>query len=215
VREGPSGTVRPGVGQPGGCWWPITSVKAWFVDGSLTAAKAGQLLARRANRWCQVRAGMRVHGTTPLRPVEPFNLEEAPHRPAPAWPYDVPIYATAKVHRDHHIEVAKALHSIRGNLIAARVDVRADRALVRVSHRGAAVKVRPRQAPGGRVTDPADLPAEKTACAMRDLDHLCRLAAGHGPAFGAYTPTPTPAGPRRIARDPGHFATMRPNHRTD
>jgi hypothetical protein len=82
--------------------------------------------------------------------------------------------------------VAKALYSIPGNLIGARVDVRADRALVRVSYRGAVVKVHPRQRPGGRSTDPADLPAEKTIYAMRDLDHLRRLAAGHGPAIGAY-----------------------------
>ncbi len=47
--------------------------------------------------------------------------------PAPSSSYDVPVYATAKVHRDHHVEVAKALYSIPGNLIGTRVDVRADR----------------------------------------------------------------------------------------
>jgi hypothetical protein len=31
--------------------------------------------------------------------------------PAPVEVYDVPIYTTAKVHRDHHIEVATALLS--------------------------------------------------------------------------------------------------------
>jgi hypothetical protein len=35
--------------------------------------------------------------------------------PAPAEAYDVPVYATAKVPRDHHIEVAKALYSVPGN----------------------------------------------------------------------------------------------------
>ena len=48
------------------------------------------------------------------------------------------------------------------------------------------IKIHPRQAPGGRITDAEDLPAHKTAYAMRDLDHLRRLAAGHGPAIGAY-----------------------------
>ena len=47
------------------------------------------------------------------------------------------------------------------------------------------VKVHPRQRPGGRVTDPADLPSEKTAYARRDVDHLIRMAAGHGPAVRA------------------------------
>ena len=78
------------------------------------------------------------------------------------------------------------MYSIPGNLIGAHVDVRADRALVRVSYRGEVVRVHPRQPAGGRVTDPADLPAEKTVYAMRDLDHLRRLAVGHGPAIGVY-----------------------------
>lgn len=98
----------------------------------------------------------------------------------------MPIYATAKVHRDHHVEVAKALYSVPGNLIGTRVDVRADRALVRIYQRGQLVKVHPRQAPGGRSTDPADLPAAKTVYAMRDLDRLRRIAAAHGDAIGVY-----------------------------
>jgi transposase len=143
---------------------------------------------RRAEEWCRQRAGMRTHGTTQLRPAEHFALEEHPVlAPPPTAVYDVPVYATAKVHRDHHIEVAKALYSVPGNLIGTRVHVRADRTLVRIFARGQLVKVHPRQAPGRRVTDPDDLPSHKTAYAMRDLDALQRLAAGHGPAIGAYT----------------------------
>jgi hypothetical protein len=142
---------------------------------------------RRAEEWCRGRAGMRVHGTIQARPAEVFAAEEVPAlRPAPTAAYDVPIYATAKVHRDHHIEVAKALYSVPANLIGTRVDVRADRSLVRIFARGQLVKVHPRQAPGRRVTDPEDLPAERTAYAMRDLDALRRIAASHGPAVGVY-----------------------------
>jgi len=142
---------------------------------------------RRVEVWCRQRAGMRVHGTTQLRPAEHFRLEEAPVlAAAPTSVYDVPIYATAKVHRDHHIEVAKALYSVPGNLIGTRVDVRADRSLVRVFSRGQLVKVHPRQKPGARSTDPEDLPSHKTVYAMRDLDKLQRLAATHGEAIGAY-----------------------------
>jgi hypothetical protein len=161
-----------------------------FTRGSMFAGETfididhGQ---RHAERWCRERAGLRTHGTTQCRPAELFALEEQPHLlPAPTAAYDLPIYATAKVHRDHHIEVAKALYSIPGNLIGQRVEVRADRELVRVFHRGQLVKVHPRTRPGGRVTDPADLPAEKTTYALRDIDHLKRMAADHGPAIGAY-----------------------------
>lgn len=161
-----------------------------FVRQSFFAGETFVDLAdaqRRAETWCRERAGMRVHGTIQARPAEVFRIEEQPRlRPAPSGVYDVPIYTTAKVHRDHHIEVAKALYSIPGNLIGQRVEVRADRSLVRVFARGQLVKVHPRQAPGKRVTDPDDLPSERTVYAMRDLDHLRRLAAGHGPAIGAY-----------------------------
>jgi len=84
-----------------------------FVRGSFFAGETFVDLAdaqRRAEEWCRDRAGMRVHGTIQARPAEVFRIEELPVlRPAPTAPYDVPIYATAKVHRDHHIEVAKAL----------------------------------------------------------------------------------------------------------
>lgn len=106
--------------------------------------------------------------------------------PAPTEHYDVPIYATCRVHRDHHIEIAKALYSIPGSMLGARVQVRADRKLVRVFHRSQLIKVHPRQAPGGRSTDPADLPSERTTYALRDIAHLQRLAAGHSEAIGEY-----------------------------
>lgn len=138
-------------------------------------------------RWCAETAGMRVHGTTAACPAEVFRVEEQPLLlPAPAEPYDVPIYRTAKVARDHHIEVARALYSVPGDLIGAHVEVRADSKLVRVSHRGQLVKVHPRQPAGRRATDSDDLPAEKTVYAMRDLDQLLDKATRHGEAIGAY-----------------------------
>src|SRR6266568_5758046 len=85
-----------------------------------------------------------------------------------------------------HIEVARALYSVPAALIGQRAGVRADRQLVRVWHRGQLVKVHPRARPGGRVTDPAVLPADKTAYAMRDLGYLQRLADDAGPAVGGY-----------------------------
>lgn len=140
---------------------------------------------RRADRWCRERAGTRIHGTTQCRPIEVFSVDEQPRLlPAPSERYDLPVYVTAKVHRDHHIEVAKALYSVPGNLIGSRVDVRADRALVRVFARGQLVKVHPRQAPGRRSTDPNDLPSHTSVYAMRDLDRLQRMAAANGEAIG-------------------------------
>lgn len=161
-----------------------------FVRNSFFAGETFVDLAdaqRRAEVWCRERAGMRIHGTTQCRPAEMFATEEAERLlPAPTETYDLPVYVTAKVHRDHHIEVGRALYSVPGDLIGTRVEVRADRKLVKVFAKGRLVKVHPRMAPGHRSTDPDDLPAEKTAYAMRDLEHLRRLAAGHGPSIGKY-----------------------------
>jgi transposase len=161
-----------------------------FVRSSFWAGETFAGLAdaqAKVEAWCSGRAGMRVHGTTQCRPLEHFRLEELPHLlPVPAEHYDVPIYASCRVHRDHHIEIGKALYSIPGNLLGARVQVRADRKLVRVFHRGQLVKVHPRQPPGHRSTDPADLPAERTTYALRDIAHLQSLASSHGEAIGAY-----------------------------
>jgi len=142
---------------------------------------------RQAVVWCMTTAGLRVHGTTACRPAEHFRAVEAPALLAlPEAPYDLPIYATPKVHRDHHIEVARALYSVPGNLIGRHVDARADRQLLKIYFRGQLVKTHPRQPPGGRSTDASDLTSEKTVYAMRDLERLKSMAAAHGPAVGAY-----------------------------
>jgi hypothetical protein len=90
------------------------------------------------------------------------------------------------VHRDRHIEVGKALYSIPGELIGQRVKVRADSKLIKVFFRGQLIKVHPRLPAGQRRTDPEDLPTEKTAYAMRDIDHLRRMATAEGDSIGVY-----------------------------
>ena len=140
----------------------------------------------RAEKWCRETAGGRFNGTTAARPVEVFTEYEAPALLAVPDPYDVPIFTRVKVHRDFHIEVGKALYSAPKAYIGAHVDVRADSALVKLFHHGQLVKVHPRQRPGGRVTDPEDLPEHKAGYALRDLDRLVAAARRHGPNVGIY-----------------------------
>jgi transposase len=114
---------------------------------------------RRVEQWCATTAGLRVHGTTAQRPAEHFGAaEQALLLPAPTGRYDVPIFATPKVARDLHIEVARGLYSVPGELIGQRVEVRADSRLVKVFSRGQLVKTHPRVAAGSRSTDPKDYP---------------------------------------------------------
>jgi transposase len=142
---------------------------------------------RRVEHWCATTAGLRVHGTTYQRPAEQFAAEEAALLlPAPTSRYDVPIFANPKVARDRHIEVARGLYSIPGELIGQRVQVRADSVLVKVFHGGQLVKTHPRVAAGGRSSDPGDYPPGAADYALRDTAALLAKAHAAGPAVGAY-----------------------------
>lgn len=97
---------------------------------------------------------MRIHGTTAQRPAEDFTASEQPLLlPAPTQVYDRPLFSTPKVARDLHVEVARGLYSVPGELIGQRVDVRADTHLVKVFSRGRLIKTHPRVKAGGRSTD--------------------------------------------------------------
>lgn len=141
----------------------------------------------RAAAWCRETAGQRIHGTICARPAAVFAEHEAARLlPAPTAPYQVPVYAQVKVHRDYHVQVGNALYSIPEHLRGQTVSARADGELVKMFHRGQLVKTHPRQPAGRRSTDPADLPADKTDYAMRDVTRLVAAAAGHGPDIGIY-----------------------------
>jgi transposase len=159
----------------------------------------------RAEKWCRDTAGQRIHGTIAARPAEVFAEREAPALLAVPEAYDVPIFTRVKVHRDFHLEVGKALYSAPKAYLGEHLDVRADAALVKLFHRGQLVKVHPRARPGGRVTDPEDLPEHKAGYALRDLDRLIAAARKHGPDVGIYA--------QRLLDDPLPWTRMRQVYR--
>jgi len=141
----------------------------------------------RAETWCTETAGMRIHGTTQCRPIEEFRARELGLLlSVPAAAFDVPRWSEPKVHRDFHVEVAKALYSAPHHLIGRHVKARRDSTTVKLYFRGELVKVHPRRPPGQRHTDPADYPTGKEIYATRDIDRLGRMAANHGEAIGIY-----------------------------
>lgn len=160
-----------------------------YVRGNLFAGEhfTGLTDAQaRAEAWCREVAGMRIHGTIQARPAEVFAGHEAGALLPLSLPYDVPVLTSVKVHRDFHVEVGRALYSAPKEYLGCRLDARADSALVKLFHHGQLVKAHPRQQPGRRVTDPADLPAEKTTYAMRDVASLAAAARRHGDSVGVY-----------------------------
>ena len=183
-----------------------------YVRGNFWAGESFADLAdaqARAEAWCRGRAGTRIHGTTQQRPVEHFaEVEAGCLLPVPE-PYDQPVFSRVKVHRDFHVEVAKALYSVPEAHLGRFLDARADRELVKLYSTGGPagggggrlVKTHPRQPPGGRSTDAADLPEHKAGYAMRDLTRLIGVCAGHGPNIGIYA--------ERLLDDPLPWTRMR------
>jgi transposase len=160
-----------------------------YVRGNFFAGEHFTGLAdaqARAEAWCREVAGMRIHGTIADRPAEVFAAQEAGLLLPLSLPYDVPVFAKVKVHRDFHVEIGRALYSAPKEYLGCHLDARADSVLVKLFHRGQLVKTHPRQQPGRRVTDPADLPAEKTTYALRDVAALAKTARRHGDAIGVY-----------------------------
>ncbi len=144
--------------------------------------------ARRHSRhWCLEEYGMRRHTTTLRIPRECFEAEERPALlPAPAEPYDIPVWCEPKVARDQHALVAKALYSLPTRFKGRVLRARADRTIVRFYDGTEVVKVHRRVEAGRRETDPSDFPPEKAAYAMRDIAFLQRRAAEQGAAVGRY-----------------------------
>jgi transposase len=142
-----------------------------------------------AKQWCLEVAGQRMHGTTRKLPLVVFQDEERAHLLSyDGVPYDVPTWAQLTVHPDHHVSYQYALYSVPTSRCppGTRVEIRADRSLVRIYHRGELVKVHVRKPKGGRATDPADYPETRTVYALRAPDHIVREAAKRGPFIGLF-----------------------------
>jgi transposase len=152
-----------------------------FVD--LADARA------QAKRWCLEVAGVRKHGTTRKLPLVVFRDEEQAHLlPYAGVPYDVPVCGQVKVHPDHHIAFRSALYSVPYNTCppGVQLEVRLDRELLRIYRRGDLVKTHPRQPKGGRRTDPADYPPERTPYTLRSADYVVREATLRGRFIGLF-----------------------------
>jgi transposase len=160
---------------------------------------------RSAEVWSRDVAGGRVHGTTRKVPREVFEAsEKSAMLPAPTEPFDVPLWDDAKVHDDHHIQIARALYSVPNAYLRRSVRVRADRTLVKIYFGTELIKVHGRQPPGGRSTDINDYPREKRGYAKRSVDSLLADAEVKGEHVGVYA--------ARLLGGPLPWARMRQVH---
>ena len=157
----------------------IAYVRERCFDGeSLASVDAARA---HAERWCRDVAGARVHGTTRRVPREVYETEEKSLMlPAPTAPFDVPTWTRAKVHPDHHVQIAHALYSVPTAYLGQQLEVRLDRASVRLYRGTDLVKIHPRVAPGKRSTDPSDYPVGKAGYALRSVERLGTQARAQG-----------------------------------
>ncbi len=146
-------------------------------------------VARRALVWCRDTAGRRIHGTTRRVPVDVFESEERPVLiPLQDGRFDPPHWTDCKIHPDQHIRVDGALYSVPSRWVAgSKVQVRADRALVRIYIHNELIKTHERKPRGGRSTDYNDYPDGKAPYAMRWPNFYCKRARELGPSIGDFT----------------------------
>jgi len=173
--------------------------ESWFDGEEFRDLEHARLSAR---EWSAETAGRRIHGTTRQVPREVFeSVEKATMKSPPEHAFDVPLWTGAKVHPDHHIQVARALYSAPNLYLRKKVRVRADKKLVKIYFGTELIKVHPRQPPGGRSTDVNDYPTEKQVYALRDVDRVITRAKALGEHVGLYA--------QRILEGPLPWARMR------
>jgi transposase len=159
--------------------------ESWFDGETFTGLDDARASAE---HWCRDVAGARIHGTTHQVPREVFETaEKAAMLPAPSESFDVPLWAEdAKVHPDHHIQVACALYSVPTLYLHKTVRARADKTTVKIYFGTELIKVHPRKPRGGRSTDTNDYPVGKAAYALRSVDALVIKAKDKGVHVGTY-----------------------------
>lgn len=158
----------------------------WFAGEEFRGLQDARDLAR---WWCADKAGMRVHGTTCQVPRHVYEQQEkATMKPPPADMFDVPQYGTAKVQRDCHIRVERALYSVSYRLAGKDIELRtrADKSTVKAYLGARLIKVHPRQPAGGRSTDPSDYPPGKALYARRSVSEQLEQARQLGEHIGRY-----------------------------
>jgi transposase len=159
--------------------------ESWFDGETFTDLDDAR---RSAEHWSREIAGLRVHGGTRKVPQTVFEeVEKLAMLAPPSEPFDVPLWADhAKVHPDHHVQIARALYSVPTLYRNKEVRVRADKTTVKIYFGTDLIKIHPRKPPGGRSTDTNDYPVGKATYALRSVDGIVAKAKGKGTHVGIY-----------------------------
>ena len=141
---------------------------------------------REVQRWVSEEAGLRTHGTTREQPLcRFFETEQIALLPLPHEPFELVDVRQAKVHRDCHIEVARAYYSVPFKYIGRRLEVYLFERTVQV-YDGLELVVTHERATrkGQRVTRLEHYPPEKSIYLARPRDYCRQRAYTIGPRCG-------------------------------
>jgi Mu transposase, C-terminal domain len=125
-------------------------------------------------QWETTVADLRIHGTIRQQVAKVFNeVERAALRPLPVARFPFFHEGQRMVHRDGHIEVAKAYYSVPPEYLARSVWVRWDERLVRVfNQRWEQIALHVKQEPGRFSTQGSHLASEKISGVERGATWL-------------------------------------------
>jgi len=133
-------------------------------------------------RWEATVADTRIHGTTKQQVSQRFEAERAALLPLPVEAFANFQEAQRKVHRDGHVEVAKAYYSVPPEYLGRSVWVRWDARLVRIfNHRWEQVALHLRSEPGRFNTIGEHVAAEKISGIERGVGYLLNQISAIGP----------------------------------
>jgi len=137
--------------------------------------------------WERNVADTRIHGTTRRQVRSMFEEERGSLLPLPSDPFPFYHEGRRKVHRDGHVEVARAYYSVPPEYLGREVWVRYDSRVVRVfNDRFEQIALHTRVAPGRFNTSRAHLAHEKISAVERGAEHLLARAVRVGEDAGRW-----------------------------
>lgn len=139
---------------------------------------------KEARKWCLETNGMKVHGTTGLKPFEVFEqIEKSRLGPLPVEHFEVPTWKAAKVHVDQFIQFDKKTYAVQQRFVGQYVWVRATEKLIHIYKDHILIK-RYVRSDAYQQYDPSDFPRNmQVMLESRDVQALLERAEAIGSAF--------------------------------
>lgn len=121
---------------------------------TLDISKANRLI----RIWSMEDNGMKVHGTTGVKPYEAFtDIEKATLKPLPVHHFEMATWKQALVHVDQYVQFEKGFYSVSEHYVGHEVWIRGTEKLIEIYEDHTLIK-KCLRVTRGRYTDPNDFP---------------------------------------------------------